>query len=67
MKLTEERKKYIDSLGHGALLSRWRFAPIGDPWFAGETGEYWAKRLSESRDENQDRHVAESKAIGWER
>ena len=65
MTLTEERKKYIDSLGHGALLSRWRFAPVGDPWFQGETGDYWVERLSKSVNENPGRHTSESKSIGW--
>ena len=32
-------KRHIDNLTYGQLLSRWRFAPIGDPWFQGETGE----------------------------
>jgi hypothetical protein len=40
MKLTEDRKSYIDSLGHHTLLLRWRFAPVGDPGFEGETGDY---------------------------
>ena len=69
MDLTEKNKAYIDGLGYGALLSRWRFAPVGDPWFQGETGAYWGKRMQEVRDEpgGQARHVSESKAIGWER
>ena len=67
MTLTPERKTYIDGLGHGALLSRWRFAPVGDPWFQGETGEYWGKRLSELQDADPAAHVAESKALGWDR
>lgn len=46
MKLTQENKKIIDSLNYEELLRRWRFAPIGDPWFSGETGNYWKERMS---------------------
>ena len=49
MKLTPD-KAYIDSLSYEQLLSKWRFAPIGDPWFQGETGDYWGKRMKELRD-----------------
>lgn len=52
MDLTPENKKYIDGLSYYSLLSRWRFAPIADPWFQGETGTYWSKRLSEKRQEH---------------
>jgi hypothetical protein len=67
MKLTEERKKYIDDLSYAALLSRWRFAPTGDKWFQDETGHYWGERMKELRDRpgGQDLHVATSKMIGW--
>ena len=66
MELNEKNKAYIDRLSYGQLLSRWRFAPIGDPWFQGETGKYWAKRMQELREQGAD-HVAASKAIGWEK
>ena len=67
MQLTEENKKYIDSLTYEQLLSKWRFAPFGDEWFQEETGEYWGERMSELRNQEggQERHVAASKAIGW--
>lgn len=41
MKLTEKNKKYIDQLSDYEILRRWRFSPTGDPWFTGETAEYW--------------------------
>ena len=62
MKLTEENKKSIDSLSYEGLLSKWRFAPVGDLWFQGETGEYWGKRMAELRGSVD--HVAISKSIG---
>ena len=64
MTLTPERKAHIDGLSYGALLSRWRFAPIGDPWFQDETGKYWGERMAELRAQGAD-HVGASKAIGW--
>ena len=65
MDLTPERKKYIDSLSYEGLLSRWRFAPIGDLMFQGETGEYWGKRMGEMRSRDEGAAVAASKVIGW--
>lgn len=68
MELTIENKKYIDGMSYVALLELWRFAAIGDPWFQGATGAYWGERMKElrSQDGGQGRHVAASKAIGWE-
>jgi hypothetical protein len=63
MELTLENKKYIDSLDYRSLLSKWRFAPVGDKWFQGETGDYWGKRMAELK-ETVD-YVAISKEIGW--
>lgn len=67
MTLTPERKAHIDSLSYEQLLSRWRFAPIGDPWFQDETGDYWAQRMKELRSQpgGDGQHVAASKSIGW--
>ena len=69
MELTPENKETIDSYSYQQLLSQWRFAPVGNPWFQGETGDYWGKRMSELRSQpgGNDRHVAASKSIGWER
>ena len=66
MKLTPERKQEIDRKSYEQLLSGWRFARIGDPWFQNETGDYWASRMKEVRDRiGNDEHVATSKAIGF--
>ena len=65
MKLTPERKAHIDRHSYEDLLRKWRFAVSGDPWFQGETGDYWSERMSELRDRTD--HVAASKRIGWER
>lgn len=66
MILTPENKKHIDSLSYERLIAHWRFAPIGDEWFHGETGDYWAKRMAELRAAGAD-HVGASKRIGWEK
>jgi hypothetical protein len=63
--LTEANKKHIDGLSYEQPLSHWRFAPVGDPWFEGETGTYWSKVMREKRDAGAD-HVGASKRIGWD-
>lgn len=67
MKLTEERKAEIDGKCYAELLRGWRFAAIGDPWFQGETGDYWSRRMQELRSApgGDSAHVAASKSIGW--
>ena len=66
MLLTENNKKYIDSLSYEQLLSNWRFAPLGDPWFQGETGEYWGVAMKKKKEELKGyQAVAISKNIGW--
>lgn len=65
MDLTPERKAIIDNYSYEQLLSRWRFAPIGDPWFQGETGDYWGDRMAFLRDQDNAAHVVASKNIGW--
>ncbi len=64
MDLTPENKATIDRMSYENLLSRWRFAPVGDPWFQGETGDYWSERMRELREQGAD-HVGASKKIGW--
>uniref|UniRef100_A0A6M3IJG1 Uncharacterized protein n=1 Tax=viral metagenome TaxID=1070528 RepID=A0A6M3IJG1_9ZZZZ len=68
MDMTAERKKHIDAMSYEGLLSRWRNAPCGDPWFQGETGKYWGERMAEmrSRPGCDGEHVRASKSIGWE-
>lgn len=67
MKLTPKNKEYIDSLSYYSLLSLWRFAPVGDPWFQDETGKYWSERMTKLRNLHcgQDTHVSASKTMGW--
>ena len=66
MQLTEANKKYIDSLSYEQLLSHWRFAPSGDLWFQGETGDYWGSVMNKKKEELKGyQAVAISKSIGW--
>ncbi len=64
MNLTDGNKAFIDSHPYDELLRKWRFAPAGDPWFQGETGDYWKKRMAELRAQGAD-HVGASKRLGW--
>ena len=38
--MTNEQKEYIDELSHFEICRLWRFTPIGDPLFTGDTGDY---------------------------
>lgn len=66
--ITPEEKKWIDEAPYESLLSKWRFAPAGDPMFSGETGKYYAEVMAKRRTElGPAAHTAASKSIGWER
>lgn len=67
MELTPENKAYIKSLSVKDLLERWRFAPVGDEWFQGETGDYWGQRLEIESRRDPGGYVAASKAVGWDK
>ncbi len=66
--LTDEKKKYIDSLPYPELLERWRYAPCGNEWFRGEVGDYWKERMEELRSQpgGDQMHTLASKSVGWE-
>lgn len=64
----EQMKQWIDTASYEELLRKWRFAPAGDPFFTGDTGDYYAKKIAEKRAEvGDEEHVRASKSIGWER
>lgn len=67
MDLTPENKSRIDAKSYEALLSGVRFAPVGDPWFQGDTGKYWLERMRElrSQPDGDAKHTSASKSIGW--
>ena len=62
----EGMKQWIDDASYEQLLSHWRNAPTGDPFFIGEVGIYYQKRMEEKRLEVGDsEHTRVSKSIGW--
>jgi hypothetical protein len=65
MELTPELKEEIDGKSYRQLLAKWRFAPVGDPMFQGESGDYWGKRMAELKSADPNEAVAASKSLGW--
>lgn len=62
----EEMKKWIDDATYEHLLSKWRFAPAGDPFFQGDMVDYYTEAMRRKREEiGEGGHVRASKAIGW--
>ncbi len=63
---TNAEKDWIDNATYQELLRRWRHAPVGDPMFQGDTGDYYSKVMAEKRSAvGPVAAVAASKAIGW--
>ena len=60
--MTDKQKKAIDEMTYEQMLSKWRFAPIGDPMFQGEVGDYFSKVMKQKREN----HSQVSKKIGWD-
>lgn len=59
-------KAWIDNASYQELLSKWRNAPAGSPWFQGETGKYYSEAMARKQSETSPgEKVAASKAIGW--
>lgn len=64
--MDSDTKQWIDNATYKDLLERWRFTPLGDPLFQGETGSYFRKVMAEKKQQvGQAGHVAASKSIGW--
>ncbi len=62
----DSMKEWIDNASYEELLWKWRFSPAGDPFFVGEMGSYYARKLAEKRQEiGNEEHVRVSKKIGW--
>jgi hypothetical protein len=61
--MNEQFKNWIDNADYEQLLSKWRFASVGDPMFQGEIGDYFRKVMSEKK--KTANHVQASKNIGW--
>ena len=62
----EEMKEWIDNASYEELLEKWRFAPIGDPFFKDEMGDYYSQVMNRKRSEiTPKEHTRVSKNIGW--
>jgi len=62
-----EQKKWIETASYKQLLAKYRFAPIGDPFFCESTGDHFQKIMRIRRQMVGDEgHVAASKALGWD-
>lgn len=65
-KLDKETKESIDDMDYEELLSLWRFAPTGHPYFQGEIGGYYGVRMAYKQRELATGEAARiSKEIGW--
>jgi len=65
--MSPEQKQWIDSATYEELLRYWRSAPAGNLMFRGDTGDYYAARLKQMREEDPGVAVQASKNIGWKR
>jgi hypothetical protein len=64
--MTPEQKQWIDNASYADLLGKWRFASLGDSYFQGECGTYYARRMETKRMElKPEEQVAISKSIAW--
>jgi zona occludens toxin (predicted ATPase) len=61
--MTDEMKQRIDAMTREEMARQWRFAPMGDPMFQGETGDYFGQRFRELGGFS----PAISKDIGWDK
>lgn len=52
LKLDEKTKNFINSLTYEELLEQYKIAPKTDPWFQGEIGNYWKKRIKQLKPSN---------------
>jgi len=65
--MTKNQKALIDNMSYSEMLYRQRFAPIGDPLFSGESGEYFAKKMAEKKAALKPGEAAAiSKRVGWD-
>ena len=62
--MTNEEKDWIDNATYDELLSKWRFAKVGDPLFQSETGVYYGEVMAEKKKQCYD-PVKVSKRVGW--
>lgn len=49
--MTHAQQYWIDHASYAQLLSRWRYARVGDSMFVGEAGAYYARTMAARRNE----------------
>ena len=60
-----EMREWIDNASYESLLSRWRNAPAGSPWFQQPLGAYYSAVMKAKCEAvGNAEHVRASKAIG---
>ena len=65
--MTQEQQDWIDGASYEDLLRKWRFEPIGSPWFTDKCATYFESAMRRARaSAGVDGHVAASKSVGWE-
>jgi len=65
--INKKVKDFVEKASYEEMLSRQRFAPIGDPFFQmdDDTWVYWKLQFNIKREATGDNGVSASKAIGW--
>jgi len=62
--VTSEQKQWIDNASYEELLSKWRFAPSGDPMFEKPDGDYYKEVMQKKRKAlSREDRVATSKRV----
>lgn len=66
MDLSLELQIEIDKMPYEEMLRRWRYAPVGDEMFQGESGVYFGDVMWKKRDAmSPGGAVRASKNVGW--
>ena len=47
--MNEGTRQAIDEMDYREMLEKVRYAPVGSPWFAGETGDYFMAVMKRKR------------------
>lgn len=64
--MDETLKQTIDEMDYTQMLSLWRKAEIGSPYFQGEVGDYFLKVMEEKeKDLSPGTRVMKNKWVGW--
>jgi len=64
--MKDDVKKTIDGMGYESMLSLWRFAEVGHPFFQEDTGTYFTKVMQEKEKLLAPGEKSKiSKSLGW--